>query len=36
MLDIKQLRTDFDVTAKKLEIRGVKSELLEEFVTLDK
>ncbi|WP_407391839.1 serine--tRNA ligase [Carnobacterium jeotgali] len=36
MLDIKQLRTDFDGTAKKLEIRGVKSELLEEFVTLDK
>ncbi len=36
MVDIKRLRTDFDATAKKLEIRGVKSELLEEFVILDK
>ncbi|MEK6190232.1 MAG: serine--tRNA ligase [Carnobacterium alterfunditum] len=36
MIDIKRLRTDFDATAKKLEIRGVKSELLEEFVILDK
>lgn len=36
MLDIKQLRTDFEAIAKKLEIRGVKSELLEEFITLDK
>ena len=35
MLDIKQLRLDFDATAKKLEDRGVKHELLEEFITLD-
>ncbi|AEB31141.1 serine--tRNA ligase [Carnobacterium sp. 17-4] len=35
MLDIKQLRLDFDATAKKLEARGVKHELLEEFITLD-
>ncbi|SDQ33559.1 serine--tRNA ligase [Carnobacterium viridans] len=35
MLDIKQLRLDFDATAKKLEERGVKHELLEEFITLD-
>lgn len=36
MIDIKRLRTDFDATAKQLEIRGVKSELLEEFITLDR
>ena len=36
MLDIKQLRTDFDVIAKKLETRGVKGEVLEDFISLDK
>ncbi|WP_035054920.1 serine--tRNA ligase [Carnobacterium pleistocenium] len=35
MIDIKRLRTDFDATAKQLEIRGVKSELLEDFITFD-
>lgn len=35
MLDIKRLRSDFTAVEAKLATRGVKKELLENFVTLD-
>ncbi|MDR0847185.1 MAG: serine--tRNA ligase [Lactobacillales bacterium] len=36
MLDIKYIRTNFDEVAAKLRTRGVKEEVLVEFVALDK
>lgn len=35
MLDIKRLRSDFTTVEAKLATRGVKKELLENFVVLD-
>ncbi|MEG2602622.1 MAG: serine--tRNA ligase, partial [Carnobacterium sp.] len=35
MLDIKKLRSDFATVEAKLATRGVKKELLENFVELD-
>jgi len=35
MLDTKELRNDYENTAKKLKNRGVKKEVLDTFIALD-